>query len=89
MYTHHYPHSHAGRPVPVAYPGLLTLFGSSIALASATLWGGARVVKRVVEGSLWESHPCGCSSHGCCACHCYHIECRPPCACHCHCCCGS
>lgn len=74
------------QPVPMAYPGLLVLFGSTIALASATLWGGARVVKRVVEGSLWESH--GCDPHHCCDQHFYRVECQPPCACRCCRCCA-
>jgi hypothetical protein len=75
------------RPVPMTYPGLLTLFGSSIALASATLWGGARVVKHVVEGSLWESGRPWHDHHGCCCVHYYRVECRPPCAGSAPCCC--
>ncbi len=84
MHAHQY--YYGCHPVPMAYPGLLTLFGSSVALVSATLWGGARVVKRVVEGSLWESHGhCGCRGGDC---HCYWVECQPTCGCHsCRCCC--
>lgn len=82
MHAHH--HHHPCPPVPATYPGLLTLFGSTIALASATLWGGARVVKRVVEGSLWHSGDYGHAGH--CGCHHHHytVECRPPCGCHSH-----
>jgi hypothetical protein len=84
MHRHEH-HHNISYPALQYQPGLLTLFGSAIGLTSATLWGGAHVVKRIVEGSLWEScgshHGCGCSRRcgcgGCGCAHCCIIECRP------------
>jgi hypothetical protein len=76
----HAPHGYPG--YPVYQPGLIGVFGSIINLTVAALQGGARVVRTVVEGSIWESHHehwrHDCREHfehphGCCR-----VECYPP-----------
>lgn len=89
MYDQHYPnHSYPGSHYPPSAPrynaGLVGLFGSMIGLTTAILYGGARVVQTIVEGSVWNSaYDC---YGGCCGCdscchpmhHCYHVKCQPP-----------
>ena len=66
--------------------GLLGVFGGVISLTTATLYGGASIVRTIVEGSVWQAeHP----QYGCSYCQ---PECHV-CYCHClpeahHCCCG-
>lgn len=58
------------------------IVGGVIGLTTATLHGGVKIVRTVVEGTLWGScyhdqdcyphHGCHSSVH-----HCYNIECRP------------
>lgn len=65
---------HAGAP----NPGLLGVFGGIINLTTASLRGGANIIRTVVEGSVWHSHQhdrCGCGGRP--VCHCYHTECSP------------
>jgi hypothetical protein len=75
----HGPHGHAG--YPVYQPGLIGVFGGIINLTVAALQGGARVVRTVVEGSVWDAYP---EHHDCCTHHherphgCCRVECYPP-----------
>jgi len=66
------------------HPGLMGVLGGVIGLTTATLHGGVRVVRTVVEGTLWGPcyyycDRCYYPYHTCCppVYHCYHIECRP------------
>jgi hypothetical protein len=75
MYHHHDcympPHPHPYQP------GLMGVFGGVINLTTAALYGGARIVRTVVEGSVWHGeYP---PHHDCCGCHHHHV-------CHVHCC---
>lgn len=72
----HYPHQ--------AYPqhtGLVGLVGGIINLTTSSLFGGARIVRTLVEGSVWGAeHPphygsCGCCQQHCC--HVHHLHCIP------------
>ncbi|TAN74300.1 MAG: hypothetical protein EPN14_09325 [Gallionella sp.] len=78
---HHYPYG-CGQP---GHSGLTDVFGGAINLATSVLYGGARVVRTIVEGSVWHSehpqhHDC-CPQHGDCGCGCphhvYHRHCVP------------
>ncbi|MGD8569293.1 MAG: hypothetical protein PVJ39_14495 [Gammaproteobacteria bacterium] len=75
------PHSHPA-PHPQPYnPGIVGIVGGVINLTTTALYGGARVVRTIVEGSVWHGeHPY--HHHGCCA-H-QHHGCHH--ACHVHCC---
>ncbi len=63
------------------HPGLMGIFGGFINLTTSTLQGGARIIKHVVEGSVWHAESCNdyhynsCSCHS--NCHNYHVECVP------------
>ncbi len=76
-YHHQHRHHHPAHPQPVLYGGLIGVFGGIIGLTTATLHGGARLVKTIVEDTLWGD----CSHHGhypcdpCC--HHYTVECLP------------
>lgn len=87
----HHCQAHPNAMAPGYHPGLLGVFGGFINLTTAALQGGARLVRTVVEGSIW--HGChdpwgACQSHhghgGGCGCHhghphgCCHVECQPP-----------
>ena len=66
-----------GYPPPV---GLPTLIGSAIHLATTTLYSGARLLRTLVENSVWEAeHPAyGGFGHGCPPCvHVCHVHCIP------------
>lgn len=85
---HHYPCHEGYHGDPHAcgqpfYPGLAGVFGGVINLATSVLYGGASVVRTVVEGSVWhgeypQHHDC-CSWHGGCGCtqHVCHRHCVP------------
>gem|GEM_PF-3424010 len=68
---------------PAVHPGLMGVFGAMINLATSSLQGGARIVKTVVEGSVWYSHcetPCLPMRCSCCCgpvVHRCHVECVP------------
>ena len=80
-------------PRTFSQPGLIPLLGSTVALANAPMAGAGRLLKRVVETSMWgvdphAGHCCPpphppCRPTGCCqasACvQCFYIECRPAC----------
>lgn len=72
-YPHHYGSGH--------HAGLIGVFGGMINLSTASLQGGAKVVRNVVERILWH----GCPDGG----HFEHHGCGPDChgRCH-HCCCA-
>lgn len=74
---HSYPH------VGTSHPGLMGVFGGIINLTTATLYGGASILRTIVEGSVW--HGCHQGHHhgGYCSCcsdvvHCCHVTCVPP-----------
>ena len=81
---HHYNGYHQGfhhTPMqqPPYNPGLLGVLGGVINLTTTVLYGGARIVRTVVEGSVWygEYPPhhhagCGCHHHHQC-----HVQCCP------------
>ena len=74
----YHPHSHPHLPQPMPHGGLLGIFGGVVGLTTASLQGGVRIIRHVVEGTLWHG-----DYHGGCGCHCghphhiYHYECRP------------
>ena len=71
---------------PQYQPGLIHVFGGLVGLTTAALQGGARLIRTVVEGAVWEGGGCyhphmahgGCCEprheHGC-GCR---VECVPP-----------
>jgi hypothetical protein len=85
----HPPHGHPG---PVYHPGVTGIFGGVVNLTVSALQGGARLLRTVVEGTVWHAGhdccgPCGHPPvHGGCHCgccapvahHCCHVECLPP-----------
>jgi hypothetical protein len=83
MYGQHHPGYPYPPYAPAYNPGLVDLFGSMIGLATATIYGGARVIRTIVEGSVWCSHhDCYGDCGGCDPCchpmhHCYDVECLP------------
>jgi hypothetical protein len=81
MHNHHYPGfdpHYAGYP---PHAGLMGIIGGVINLATNTLYGGARIVRTVVEGSVWQAeYPHhygmgGCHPQPCC--HVCHVHCIP------------
>lgn len=74
-----YHHDYHGPPYLHPYqPGLMGVFGGVINLTTSVLYGGARMVRTVVEGSVWHGEyppyhgSCGCRHHhGC------HVRCCP------------
>jgi len=88
-YSHGYHHPHG------AYyqPGLIGVLGGILGLTTATLQASTRIIRTVVEGTVWYGcHDCDfdCYHPDPCFCHhephaehCYHIECVPPCYGHC------
>ena len=79
QYAHGHPHA-CGQPY---HSGLMGVFGGVINLTTSVLYGGARVVRTIVEGSVWHGeypphHDC-CSQHGGCGYlhHVYHRHCVP------------
>ncbi len=88
---HHYPYHgdcHFDHPYACGQPlhsGLMGVFGGVINLTTSMLYGGARVVRTIVEGSVWhgeypQQQDC-CSQHDGCSCGClqhiYHRHCVP------------
>lgn len=88
---HHYPHGvgphHPGHP---PHAGVADVIGGVVNLTTAALYGGARLVRTVVEGTMWygcHPHHDPCVGfhpgsyhhryHDCCSCWCSHL---------CHCC---
>ena len=87
MYGHRYTHPPYSSHGSCHQPGLAGVFGGLLGLTAATLQGGTRMVRMIVEETAWDS------CHDCCAprcdpdpcfClrgqqsyHCYHVECRP------------
>jgi hypothetical protein len=89
MYHHHPHHFAPHHPGPPQHSGLMGVLGGAVNLATSALYGGAGLVRTVVEGTMWHGcHPhhdpcchsgCGCGHHhDCCSCHCVSS---------CHCCC--
>ncbi|GAB4379510.1 MAG: hypothetical protein Kow0042_29000 [Calditrichia bacterium] len=77
---HSYYHVKHHHPAP-PHGGLLGIFGGIVGLTTATLQSGARIIRTVVEGTLWHrTHPvytgCGCPCHH--GYHCHHVDCCPP-----------
>jgi hypothetical protein len=61
---------------PVQHAGLVGIFGGVINLTTAALQGGARIVRTVVEGTMWHAvHDGCCEPEPRCCCH---VECEPP-----------
>lgn len=80
---HHHPYHHGPHlPGPPDHPGIAGVFGGVVNLAASALYGGASVIRNVVEGTMWydcHSHHfdpgrhCGCDpchAHDCCSCYC-------------------
>lgn len=82
----HHHHDCYMPPHPHPYqPGLMGVFGGVINLTTAALYGGARIVRTVVEGSVWHGeYP---PHHDCCGCHHHHV-CHVQCCPETHNCCG-
>ena len=65
---------HCGQPL---HAGLMGVAGGVINLTTSLLYGGARIVRTLVEGSVWHGeyppqHGCGgCVQHVC------HLHCVP------------
>lgn len=88
----HHRQPHALHHAAAYHPGLIGVFGGLINLTTSALMGGARVIRTIVEGSVWHSCHMGGhhGHHGCSCCqphHYYHVECHPPvyrghCCCH-------
>lgn len=71
-YYHSFYHYPPSMPyAPVQHAGLMGVAGGMINLATTMMFGGARVVRTIVEGSLWhaEHPPYHRSSHPCHVCH--------------------
>lgn len=90
---HHHPcHGHVAsgpaRPcAPPPHAGLAGVAGGVINLATSLLFGGAQIVRTLVEGSVWQdvpTHHRGCCCGGCVQ-HVYHVSCVPG-TCSCSCC---
>jgi len=89
MYHHHPHHFALHHANPPHHSGMVGVLGGVVDLATAALYGGSRLVRTVVEGTMWY----GCHPH--------HDPCRQPgwgpghhhdccscwCAPACHCCC--
>lgn len=76
--NYYYPH----RSREINHPGIMGAFGGIINLTTATLYGGAKIVRNIVEGSVWHGCDCGHANHGRCDCchrvhHKYHVKCLP------------
>lgn len=75
----HYYYGYPYRPYGAYHhPGLLSVFGGIMNLTIATLGGGARIIRTVVEGTVWH----GCYDPGGWSYpvpyHYYQIQCCPP-----------
>jgi hypothetical protein len=74
---HHHHDYHTPAYTYPHQPGLLGVFGGVINLTTAALYGGAHIVRTIVEGSVWHGeHPphhgrCTCHGHAC------HVDCCP------------
>jgi hypothetical protein len=83
MSHHHHPNHHSCPHAGTSHPGLMGVFGGLIQLTTATLYGGASILRTIVEGSVWhgchESHHYG-TERSCCheVVHCCHVTCVPP-----------
>lgn len=79
----HHNNCHGGCSRPVYHHGLMGIFGGIINLTTSVMHSGARVVRTVVEGSVWHGLCNGCAPYNDrCRCyqpvqHCYCIECAP------------
>lgn len=82
-HRHHCPPPHAGT---TRHPGLIGVFGGVINLTTTVLYSGARILRTVVEGAVWQDEcpRCHCScpqTH-----HVHHVKCEPEYCGRCNCC---
>jgi len=74
---HHHCDCHVPPYTHPYHSGLMGLVGGVLNLTTSALYGGARIVRTVVEGSVWHGeYP---PHYGHCGCHHQHV-------CHVHCC---
>lgn len=73
---HHYDY-HCQQPTQLYHSGLMGVFGGVMNLTTSVLYGGASIVRTIVEGSVWHAeYPqyhtcCQYSQHVC------HVHCCP------------
>lgn len=75
---YYHPFYHYPPPPPVPHTGLVGLAGGMISLATTALYGGARIARTVIEGSVWYGEHPPYHHHHCHSCHVCHVHCCPP-----------